>query len=150
MLPLAACLRRRPAVITPAAFGTKLGSNVAYLSRRGFLRTHGCPWSGSRSPDQGFLFTVPRPAACPRFDQYAPKTSRKGSALCHTFVIVIVGRIGEAVSPANRRGWRSTIAVITHSHFLGRRFCVITLNFGARFLRLQPGCRGLSGRGLRP
>jgi uncharacterized protein YfaS (alpha-2-macroglobulin family) len=33
--------------------------------------------------------------------------------------------------------YRYTTAVITHSHFLGRRFCVITPNFRARFLRLQ-------------
>ncbi len=32
-----------PPVVTPAASGTKLGSNVAYLSRRGFLRTHALP-----------------------------------------------------------------------------------------------------------
>jgi hypothetical protein len=47
---------------------------------------------------RGFLFAFPHPVACPRFGQYAPKTSRTGSAVCHTFVIVIVGRIGEAVA----------------------------------------------------
>ena len=34
---------------------------------------------------------------------------------------------------------KDTWTVITHSHFLGRRFC-----------GFRPGCRGLSGRGLRP
>ena len=47
---------------------------------------------------RGFLFAFPHPIACPRFDQYAPKTFRKGTAVYHTFVIVIVGRIGEAVA----------------------------------------------------
>ena len=56
-LPLTSLFAPPPARITPAASGTKLGSNIAYLSRRGFLRTHACPWSGSRSPDQG-LFCV--------------------------------------------------------------------------------------------
>ena len=37
------CTAATPVVTTPAAFGTKLGSNVAYLSRRGFLRTHALP-----------------------------------------------------------------------------------------------------------
>ena len=57
-LPLTSLFAPPPARITPAAFGTKLGSNIAYLSRRGFLRTHACPWSGSRSPDQGLFICI--------------------------------------------------------------------------------------------
>jgi hypothetical protein len=70
-----------PPVVTPDASGTKLGSNVAYLSRLGFLRIRlplvWCQIAGSGA----FYFAFLHPAACPRFDQYAPKTSRKGLAL---------------------------------------------------------------------
>jgi len=68
-------------VVTPAAFGTKSGSNIAYLSRLGFLRTR-LPLVWFQIAGSGaFYFAFPHPTACPRFDQYAPKTSRKGSAV---------------------------------------------------------------------
>ena len=40
--------------------------------------------------------------------------------------------------------------VITHSHFLGRRFCVITPNFRARFLRLQTRVSRIVWKGFAP
>ena len=74
----------RPAaspMVTPAAFGTKSGSNIAYLSKLGFLRTR-LPLVWFQIAGSGaFYFAFPHPAACPRFDQYAPKTARKGSPL---------------------------------------------------------------------
>jgi hypothetical protein len=70
--PLPWSLRRRP--------GAKLGSNVAYLSGRGFLRTHALPLVWFQIARSGaFYFAFPHPAARPKFDQYAPKTSSKGS-----------------------------------------------------------------------
>ena len=41
------------------------------------------PWSGPGHRTRGFLFCISsltHPAACPRFDQYAPRTATKGSA----------------------------------------------------------------------
>ena len=48
-----------------------------------------------------FYFAFPHPAACPRFDQYAPKTSRKGSS-CTNWISFISLRRARGGTPG---GW---------------------------------------------
>ncbi len=45
------------------------------------------PWSGTGHRTRGFLFfisSLPHPAACPRFGQYAPRTATQGPAVIQT------------------------------------------------------------------
>jgi hypothetical protein len=68
-----------PPVVTPAPFGTKLGSNVLIYPDVDSSEHTAAPGLVPDRQIRGFLFAFPHPAACPRFDQYALEMSRKGS-----------------------------------------------------------------------
>src|SRR5271157_4989632 len=83
-------------------------------------------------------------------DRLVSRRSIIGAICCHLFDVFLylikqrphLGRVSYF--------FLSERLVITHSHFLGRRFCVITPNFRARFLRLQTRVSRIVWKGFAP
>jgi len=93
-----ACLRRRPpGSLRPRSAPSLVRILLIYPDVDSSEHT---PAPGP-VPDRqirGFLFAFPHPAACPRFDQYAPKTSRKGSS-CTNWISFISLRRARGGTP---------------------------------------------------
>ncbi len=71
-----------PPVVTPTASGTKLWFEYCLFIQTWIPPNTRLPLVWFQIARSGaFYFAFPYPAACPRFGQYAPKTSRTGSAV---------------------------------------------------------------------
>jgi len=124
-----ACLRRRPPG-SLGAFGTKLGSNIAYLSDVDSSEHTPAPGPVPDRQIRGFLFAFPHPAACPGFDQYAPKTSRKARPAPTGSHLYPSGGLGEDA------WWvaagAAEVAALVWLHFADRGFiCLVSLTLAA-------------------